>query len=175
MNDALGRRLRKWRTNTVLPHVTGRLLDIGCGHNDLVRQYGTDKGKGVDVYPWDGCDVVVEDTAKLPFADGEFNTATIIAALNHIPNRADVLKEAYRVLAPGGKMIITMLSPGVSKVWHLLRRPWDEDQTERGMKEGEVWGITPKGVRELLTSAGFRMSREKRFMLGMNRLFVATK
>lgn len=174
MNDALGKRLRKWRTAAVLPHLTGKLLDIGCGHNDLVKAYGGN-GTGVDVYPWEGCDVVVEDTAKLPFQAGEYQTATIIAALNHIPNRGDVLKEANRVLAPGGKMIITMLSPGISKVWHFLRRPWDEDQHERGMKEGEVWGITPAGVRKLLNDAGFDVTKEKRFMLGLNRVFVATK
>jgi SAM-dependent methyltransferase len=175
MNDALGKRLRKWRTRTVLPHVRGRLLDIGCGHNDLVLAYGRDKGTGVDVHPWEGCDVVVPDTAKLPFKDGEFETATIIAALNHIPNRGDVLKEAHRVLAPGGRILITMLGPTVSKVWHFVRRPWDEDQTERGMKDGEVWGITPAAVRDLLRNAGFEPTKEQGFMLGLNRLYVGTR
>lgn len=175
MNDALGRRLRRWRTNTVLPHVRGRLLDIGCGHNDLVKAYGRENGVGVDVYPWDGCDVVVEDTAKLPFKDEEFDTATIIAALNHIPNRQDVLKEIHRVLKPSGQIIVTMLGPTVSKVWHWVRRPWDEDQTERGMKEGEVWGIRASGVRELLQQAGFEPTFEQRFMLGLNRLYVARR
>jgi SAM-dependent methyltransferase len=175
MNDALGRRLRRWRTNTVLPHVRGRLLDVGCGHNDLVKAYGQEHCVGVDVYPWDGCDIVVEDTAKLPFEDEEFDTATIIAALNHIPNRLDVLREIRRVLKPGGQIIVTMLGPTVSKAWHWLRRPWDEDQTERGMKEGEVWGIRPSGVRELLRHAGFEPTIERRFMLGLNRLYVARR
>jgi ubiquinone/menaquinone biosynthesis C-methylase UbiE len=32
-------------------------------------------------------DYVVENSAKLPFDDASFDTVTIIAALNHIPNR----------------------------------------------------------------------------------------
>jgi ubiquinone/menaquinone biosynthesis C-methylase UbiE len=178
MNDALGRRLRQWRMNTVLPQISGRFLDIGCGHNDVVKAYkasGRGDGTGVDVYPWEGCDLVVEDTAKLPFQNGEFDTVAIIAALNHIPNRGDVLKECARVLKPGGRIILTMLGPGVSKVWHFLRRPWDEDQTERGMKDGEVWGLTRRQIHQLLTDAGFTVDREKGFMLGLNKLTVAVK
>src|SRR5436190_23591672 len=47
----------------------GRVLDIGCGANNFVRSYGN--GIGVDVANWEGCDLVVKDTAKLPFKDGE--------------------------------------------------------------------------------------------------------
>ena len=174
MNDRLGKYLLNWRIKTVLPHVRGRLLDIGCGANELARKHGQNS-LGVDVFQWGDVDLVVEDTAKLPYDDASFDTCSILAALNHIPNRGDVLKEAYRVLKPGGRMILTMIPPTISQVWHFLRRPWDADQTERGMKEGEVWGLTPAAVRKLLTDAGFVVRTEKRFMLGINRMTVAEK
>jgi ubiquinone/menaquinone biosynthesis C-methylase UbiE len=174
MNDRLGQLLLRWRVRTVLPHVRGRLLDIGCGSNTVARQHGNNS-LGVDVHQWGDVDLVVPDTSKLPYESESFDTVTILAALNHIPNRGDVLKEAYRLLRPGGRIILTMIPPTISQVWHFLRRPWDADQTERGMKEGEVWGLTPASVRKLLTDADFVVRTEKRFMLGINRMTLAEK
>ena len=176
MRDPLGMFLLRWRIRAVLPHVQGNLLDIGCGTNDLVgtfRSYGGN-GTGVDVYQWGTVDCVVENSASLPFNDGEFDTVTIIGALNHIPNREEVLKEANRVLASNGKLILTMLSPHISKLWHKVRSQWDADQKERGMKEGELYGISRKDMHNLLDRTGFRVSYEHRFMFAINRLTVAS-
>lgn len=187
MNDPLGRTLARQRMRRVLPHVRGRLLDIGCGANELVRAYRSSRGSsgddverrrasiGVDVFPWEGVDAVVEDTREMPFEDASFDTATIVAALNHIPYREEALAEVHRVVRPGGRLILTMIPPGISRVWHLLRRPWDDDQSERGMVEGEVWGLTRAGVQGLVEGAGFRVVHEERFMAGINRLTVAER
>ena len=86
MKDSLGSCLLQWRIQAVRSHVSGRLLDIGCGTNSLVRCY-QGEGVGVDVHQWGDVDLLVEDSAELPFGDAQFDTVTIIAALNHIPNR----------------------------------------------------------------------------------------
>lgn len=172
MKDRLGRYLYDCRLRIVLPHVRGRLLDIGCGANELVRRHAPG-GVGVDVHQWGRVDLVVADSSRLPFDDETFDTVTILAALNHIPNREAVLREARRLLRPGGRLITTMIPPRLSTIWHRLRRPWDADQTERGMKPGEVYGLTAAEVRRLVAAAGFEVQLEKRFMLGINRLTVA--
>jgi len=174
MRDRLGSYLARQRNHKAWPHVRGRLLDVGCGLNTFVRGYAG-PGCGVDVYQWGDVDVVVADTSKLGFQDGEFGTVSFLACLNHIPNRADVLREAFRVLEPDGRVVVTMIPPTRSRVWHFLRAPWDHDQSERGMVEGEVFGLAPREVRRLLTAAGFQVVREERFMLGINRLTVAVK
>ncbi len=166
--------LLRWRIRAVLPHIRGRLIDIGCGTNELVRAYSGD-GIGVDVYPWPGADQVVEDTARLPLPDESFDTATIVAALNHIPNRREVLREVHRVLRRGGRLIVTMIPPGISRVWHAIRSPWDVDQSERGMKDGEVYGLDRSAVRALLADAGFRFESEHAFMLGVNRITIGSR
>ena len=174
MKDVLGKFLLQWRLNIVLPHINGRLLDIGCGTNELVRRH-VGKGIGVDVYDWGDVDCVVEDTSKLPFANEEFDTVSIVAALNHIPNREDVLKEAYRCLRPNGKMLVTMIPPAISFIWHTLRRPWDVDQKERGMKKGEVYGLSREQIHSLLESARFTVISDEYFMFGFNLLTIAIK
>ena len=170
MHDALGKALSEQRMKAVLPHISGRLLDLGCGSNTLVRLYAN--GVGVDVHPWPGADIVVDDSAALSWESQSFDTITIIAALNHMPNRRAVLQECRRVLRPNGQVVVTMLTPRISRVWHWLRSPWDADQTERGMKPGEVYGFTPGEVVELFEAGGFTLTSQSRFMLGFNRLYV---
>jgi SAM-dependent methyltransferase len=163
--------LERRRHEIVLAHVRGRLLDIGCGPNKLVKAHGN--GVGVDVYPWPGVDQVVENSATLPFEDGSFDSVSFVACLNHIPNRLDALREARRVLKRDGRLVATMIAPTISIVWHRIIRPWDDDQTDRGMKEGEVWGISRRDMVKLLESAGFEQIEMHRFILGQNTLYVA--
>ena len=121
----------------------------------LVRHYAN--GVGIDMYPWPGADVVVPDTATLQWESGSFDTITIIAALNHIPNRAAVLNECRRLLRPGGRVVITMLTPRTSRIWHWLRAPWDSDQRDRGMQPGEVYGFTSSSFSTYSERAGFTL------------------
>src|SRR5262245_46025913 len=141
MTDVVGKFLSKLKARAALPHVVGRLLDIGCGTNLLVKEYKN--GLGVDVYPWPGVDLVVTDSAKLPFEPASFNTVSMLAAFNHIPNREDVIVESARILGPKGRILVTMLTPKISRVWHFIRSPWDPDQHERGMHHDEVYGFYP--------------------------------
>lgn len=165
--------LEKRRRAMVLRHARGRLLDIGCGKNHLVREHGN--GVGVDVFNWGDVDVVVENSAQLPFAANSFDTVSFVACLNHIPYRAAALRESHRVLTNDGQLLITMIPPRLSQIWHALIRPWDEDQTERGMKEGEVWGLTAADIASLLNYAGFAMVERRHFIMGLNNLYIARK
>jgi len=174
MRRNIGYHLARWRVRSVLPHVRGRLLDIGCGTNELVRAYRGD-GLGVDVFQWGEVDLVVEDSARLPLPDASFDTVTIIAALNHIVRREAVLREARRVLVEDGRLILTMIPPGVGRLWHVVNRSWDVDQTERGVASDEDWGLTRRSIDALLASAGFTVVDRRRFMLGINQLTVARK
>lgn len=173
MKDYLGEMLSKIRADAVFPYLKGKLLDIGCGNNYLVKQYGN--GIGVDVYDWGNVDVLITDPSKLEFNDQEFDTITFLASFNHIPNRKDVLKECHRLLSREGRLIITMIPPLIGLVWHKARRPWDLDQKLRGMKQGEAYGLSNRYIRELVASGGFTLVIHKRFMLGINSMLIFKK
>ena len=153
----------------VLPEVRGRLLDVGAGPNTLVKLHGN--GTGVDVFDWGGGALVVADTASLPLPDASFDTITFIACLNHIPNRQAVLHEARRLLAPGGRVVMTMINPLLGDVGHAI---WwySEDKQRGGMLPGELGGMWTRDIVALCEAAGLRLQSHRRFVYGMNHLYV---
>ncbi|WP_247237860.1 class I SAM-dependent methyltransferase [Telluribacter sp. SYSU D00476] len=90
------------------------VVDIGCGPGNLMA---TLKGKpkiviGVDVAPTSlefaaklGYVPVLADAHKLPFQSGFADIVALNAALHHCENMAAVLKEAARLVKPGGILI----------------------------------------------------------------------
>ncbi len=165
--------IRDERCNHVMENCKGRLLDIGCGNNQLVKKYGHES-IGVDVYDFGGDAVIVDDASKLPFDDGAFDTVTFIASLNHIPNRKEVLTEAHRVLSEHGKVILTMLSPIIGTIRHKMAW-WDEDQGKREIKEGEELGLSHDYIVSLLESQGFSLVKKKRIICCLNNIYVFEK
>jgi SAM-dependent methyltransferase len=162
------------RVEAALRHVRGRLLDLGCGRNALLRRYGLDRGVGVDVVDLGGGALIVPDTTRLPFADGSFDTVTCLANLNHIPDRVPVLREARRVLAEDGRLVATMIDPVLGWLGHRLFW-WDDPDAARGMRPGERYGLWPGEVVRAAAAAGFGLERRERFAYGLNGLYVFRK
>lgn len=162
------------RVIMAIKNTKGKALDIGCGANNYIRSYGN--GVGVDVYPWEGCDKVIKDAAKLPFKDGEFGTVAYLACLNHIPNRTDSIKEAFRVTKPGGRMIVTMIPPMWGKFIHWIRFRNDPDHQDRDIDhDHELLGMHSTHVRSLMKDAGFDDITQKRFVFGINCIYIGYK
>lgn len=169
--------------------VTGYCLDIGCGKNNrFMVQYLGNNGKGIDVYPYVGLteENIVKDMTKLPFSDGSFKSATFIANINHIPRpqRDAELVEAYRILEPGGNIILTMGNPLAELIIHQVLYFYDkflgtsvDMDTERGMHEDEEYYLTDREITGRLSQAGFKDIRKKYFLTqwGLNHLFVGWK
>jgi ubiquinone/menaquinone biosynthesis C-methylase UbiE len=151
-------------------------LDIGCGSNLLIKRHKLRGGKGigVDIYDWGNVDLLVEDSSKLPLEDASFDCITCVAALSHIANRLDVLKECQRILKDDGVIICTNPNPLFSKIWHKWAF-WDKDQHERGMKQGELYALSDKEIRRLFAASGFKVIQKYIFSWGMNNAYIAQK
>jgi SAM-dependent methyltransferase len=167
--------LRDERCDLVIRFCRGRLLDIGCGNNQLVKKYGC-RSVGVDVHDFGGGALIVQDTRQLPFDNNSFQTVSLVASLGHIPKpiRRDVLREVWRVLSKDGILLITEISPWLGVIRHKLAW-WDMDQKERGIKKEEDLGLTSRSVINLLEDIGFVFLRKKRFVLGLNKLYIFKK
>lgn len=90
------------------------VIDIGCGPGNI---YATLQGKpkhliGVDVAPKSlelagklGYTPVLADANNLPFKSGIADVVTLNATLHHCENMESVLKEAARLVKPGGVLV----------------------------------------------------------------------
>lgn len=98
------------------------ILDLGCG-DGLIAQVLFDQEAPIEVGfdPW--LDQVIKAPttgayretqqalgAAMPYRDGGFATVFSNSVLEHIPDLEPVLKEAARVLRPGGRLILTVPS-----------------------------------------------------------------
>jgi ubiquinone/menaquinone biosynthesis C-methylase UbiE len=177
------------RFDYVAGEVIGPCLDIGCGRgNRFVREYLQGNGRGIDIYPYEGltAENIVEDLTHFPFEGLAFDSVTFIANLNHAPaeQRDPELREAYRVLRPGGNVIVTMGNPVAEVLVHklvwiydkLLKTNYDMD-SERGMQAGEEYFLLDREILQRLRRAGFTRIRKKYFWTqwGLNHLFVGWK
>lgn len=169
--------LRGERLAKVLPELKGRVLDVGAGDNTLVRLYRTRANTrdaadsvGVDVVDWGGDCVLIDRSDRLPFADASFDTVCYVACLNHIPERADALLEARRVLRPGGRVVVTMIGRFIGRIGHAIW--WYSEDKHREVDEHEEMGLDDDEVIALFERAGFRLARLDRFVYGLNRLYV---
>jgi ubiquinone/menaquinone biosynthesis C-methylase UbiE len=173
--------LRAERYAAVLRELKGRVLDVGAGDNALIRLYrkmqddhaAAGKSVGVDVVDWGGDTLRIASSDQLPFEAASFDTVAFVACLNHIPERIGALKEAHRVLKPDGLVVATMIGRLIGDIGHAIW--WYSEDKHRDVAEGEVMGIDSAEMLRLFNQAGFRRVLVKRFVYGMNYLFLATR
>jgi len=132
-----------------------RLLDVGCGAGNMIHHlshYGQVKGLEIDPRPVKvahqrGYDVELFDaTQAMPFPDNSFEVVTALDVIEHNEDDLAILKESYRILTPGGYMIITV--PAFMWLW-----------SHNDDINAHVRRYTAAELRQKLTQTGFTVKR----------------
>jgi ubiquinone/menaquinone biosynthesis C-methylase UbiE len=76
--------------------------------------------------------LVQQTAADLPFPDSTFNTVSCLEALEFFPNDTKALKDMFRVLQPGGLLMVTRRRGWEGKAF--LGRYRSADQFERHLQ-----------------------------------------
>ena len=149
------------------------LLDIGCGDGELVARVAERYPRivGGDISP-----AVVEEASRrrgavarwmvldasrtLPFADGSFSDVVALSTLQYLFDPAAFLREAHRVLRPGGRLLVE--TPNMAYLPQRLRllagRPIRTSFWKHGIDGGNLHYFTVDSLRDLVTAAGFTPS-----------------
>lgn len=118
-----------------------RVLDVGSGGSSYGRFFPN--RLTVDIDP-DRKPDIVADAEHLPFEDGEFELILCTEVLEHVKNPFNVEKELYRVLKPGGRLILT-----TRFVYPIHDSPHD------------YWRYTKYGLKELFKNWKFIELKEE--------------
>jgi len=104
-------------------YANGNFLDLGCGNKPYESLY-----KPLTVSQI-GCDVVQSDqntvdvlcpATDLKFGNNQFDTILCTQVLEHVFEHDKLMSETFRVLKPGGHLILT-----VPFAWELHEEPYD--------------------------------------------------
>jgi SAM-dependent methyltransferase len=94
----------------------GKALDVGCGVGQVVARlteagyeaYGVDVSEPSIARAKKFCErCQVYDGKRLPFGDNLFDSAGALNVLEHVDAPEDFIREVVRVVAPGGKVVIS--------------------------------------------------------------------
>lgn len=171
------------RYRAAYPHIRrgARVCDLGCGLDAAFLDYASERierGVGVDDQVRDGSDgrwqrLRANICAPLPLESAQFDHVVMLAVLEHLPKPEPVLREVYRILAPGGSLIMTwpvqMVDP-ILNVLHRLRFVSDEMEIDEHQKR-----IPVSALQQMLQRIGFTHFRHDTFELGLNNLMVASR
>jgi SAM-dependent methyltransferase len=127
-------RQRAARANHLIPaeRRSGRILDIGCGTYPYFLSHTSFQAKfAIDQLPPANNDSEIHwhtlnlnDHPELPFDNAHLDVITMLAVAEHLnPTSLEfLLKEAFRILKPGGRVIITTPSSWADGLLHLMAR-----------------------------------------------------
>jgi SAM-dependent methyltransferase len=88
----------------------GSVLDYGAGNSPYRRFVSCDRYITADVGQNLACDIdhLIVPGEPLPFAAGAFDLVLLLDVLEHVSDPVFVLREIRRVLAPSGRLIISL-------------------------------------------------------------------
>jgi SAM-dependent methyltransferase len=122
----------------------GVVLDIGCGAQPLrsllpagVTYIGIDIAESRERFGYRTGDTRYFEGNVWPVVDSSVDLAFATETLEHVDDPAQFLAEAFRVLKPGGRLVLTV---PFSARWHFV--PYD------------YWRYTPASLDMLLRGAG---------------------
>ncbi len=155
---------------TFLPQ-KGKLLDVGCAAGFFVKA-AKERGwqaHGVEPSHWLakygreklGVDSRQGTLHTAKYAANSFDVVTFWDVLEHVPDPTADVKEAYRILKPGGLLVVNYPNFG-SKLARLAGRKW------WFLLSVHLWYFTPKTIRLMLERNGFQPFFEKRHWQKLN-------
>ena len=163
-----------------------RILDIGCGEGTYdyrialrgARIFGFDLNRdqlrrAAVCHKTPSTGFFCADAGAFPLRSGQFDTVISLCVFEHLPDDRQTLLEMWRVLRPGGRILLTLDSLSLERIDEAWR---DEHRERHAVRQFYTY---PK-VGSLLESCGFKLERYRYLLrsspdLALIRLSYATE
>jgi SAM-dependent methyltransferase len=143
----------------------GRILDVGCGPGKVLRvlreqgwdAYGVDFSSVAVEYArsMHGLNVTLGDLFEAAYKDTFFDVVLFNHALEHMYNPVETLREVYRILKPGGLLLINIPNAGSFEA-RVFGKWWVQWDVPR-----HLFHFTKETMARLLARTGFRLAEIK--------------
>ena len=145
-----------------------RILDVGCGTGILTARIksefeeafvvGCDFSRGMlerAALGHSGPDWVRGNALQLPFADATWDVVVSTEAFHWFPDQRVALSEFFRILKPGGRLLVSLINPPLEVMSKITRR------SSRMMGQPLFWP-TRSHMRKQTAAAGFRVQSQRK-------------
>ncbi|HET6961680.1 MAG TPA: class I SAM-dependent methyltransferase [Terriglobia bacterium] len=185
----LSRFLTHARLSRVAEQLEGEVLDAGCGYGELLDylpshvQSLTLLDRSPERLPRLQARLargtvkarfLLGDIAvgQIALPDASFDTVVMAALLEHLKIPGAALREARRLLKPGGSLVMTTPTPLGGRL-----HAWGSrlGLTYREAADEHEGFFDHEALKRLLNEGGLICEQYQRFLLGMNQLVVARK
>jgi demethylmenaquinone methyltransferase/2-methoxy-6-polyprenyl-1,4-benzoquinol methylase len=186
---------------------TFRLLDVATGTADLAIEAAL-RHPSIEVT---GIDLIAEmlvpgrrkvaerglagrirllqgDATALPFPDGSFDAVGIAFGIRNIPEKLVALKEMWRVLVPGGRIVILemnappdrikrlVFAPYLGRVLPAIARLFSKNPAAYGYLVDSILNFpTPPAFKAMMEAAGFSDVTRHSLTLGITSCFIGLR
>jgi SAM-dependent methyltransferase len=138
--------------------INGIVLDAGCGQKPYESLFGCDQYVGLELdTPETRQNNKVDlfyDGKHIPKEDDYFDSIVMFEVFEHVFNPDEFMAELYRVLKPGGVMLMT-----VPFVWEEHTQPYDYAR------------YSSFGIKSILEKRGFEILEQKKTLSDIRILF----
>jgi SAM-dependent methyltransferase len=147
----------------------GRLLDVGCLWGSFLGHAHKSGFDVTGIEPFGKAATYVKEVLKLNASQGTlrsaalpadtFDVVTILDVIEHMTDPVTELKEVYRVMKPGGLLIVSTPDVGslitrlVNTERRLLGRQWFPFDNP----PWHLWGFTRRSIKTCVENAGFAL------------------
>ncbi|MEM3986930.1 MAG: methyltransferase domain-containing protein [Candidatus Methanomethylicia archaeon] len=171
---------------SVLPRYPSLLVDVGCNGGTLTRIIaectGARRVVGLDIkeefvryaeVTKRGAVFVVGDALELPLHDCVADVVVLLEVLEHLLNPVKALREAYRVLKPGGLLVVLVPNED-SLVFKVIWWFWSRS-FGKAWRDAHVVNFNEEKIVNLIKNTGFKAVYTRKVNLGMLLLITAKR